>query len=97
MLDLDPRHLAIVRALLHRQLPGVTVWAFGSRTTGMAKTYSDLDLVIRTDTPVPLRTLASLETDFADSDLPFSVDVVPWSDAAPALRSRIERSHVVID
>ena len=46
MIDLAPESLAIVRCLLAAQLPECEVRAFGSRVTGNAKPYSDLDLVL---------------------------------------------------
>ena len=46
-LQLEDRHLAMVREILQRIVPGKPVWAFGSRATGRrAKTFSDLDLAV---------------------------------------------------
>ena len=44
-INLSPRHLRLVRELLRTHLPGVAVWAYGSRVRGNARPYSDLDLV----------------------------------------------------
>ena len=55
------------------------VWAFGSRTKFRAEPYSDLDLTIISDTPVPLKLLARMADDFSDSDLPWRVDLVDWA------------------
>lgn len=41
--------LRIVDAILTEHVPDAAVWAFGSRVTGRARPYSDLDLVIETD------------------------------------------------
>ena len=48
-LDLDPRDLAAVRAILRRHVPEFAVRAFGSRVRGTARRTSDLDLAIMTD------------------------------------------------
>ena len=74
--DMHPTHLHIVQEILKRRLPGQEVWAFGSRTNGTAKPYSDLDLAVMTSLPMDLSVLASLSDDFSESDLPFKVDVV---------------------
>jgi len=72
-LDLRPRHEAVVRDILHRFVPDRSVWAFGSRVTGKARRYSDLDLVVMGDRPLPSLTLHALKEAFEESDLPFRV------------------------
>lgn len=42
---LSPSQLTIVHSLLEHYLPGVQVWAYGSRTTEKSRPESDLDLV----------------------------------------------------
>lgn len=74
--DIQPEHLALVRAILQRHVPQYDVWAFGSRVQGRAKVHSDLDLVIMTDRPLALDVVAALADDFAESDLPWKVDIV---------------------
>lgn len=89
-LDISPQHLALVRAILARHVPDRTVVAFGSRATGTAKPWSDLDLAILGDERLPVVVLARLALDFEESTLPFRVDVVQWAAASEAFRARIE-------
>jgi predicted nucleotidyltransferase len=79
MLDLAPEHLAEVRNILQLHVPGRTVRAFGSRVQGNAKTFSDLDLAVMGDTHLEFRQQAALKDAFAESNLPFRVDVVDWA------------------
>ncbi|MBM2812088.1 MAG: hypothetical protein HW416_2847 [Chloroflexi bacterium] len=95
-LDLRPDHLAIVRAILKKQAPGYEVWAFGSRGTGNAKRYSDLDLAIITEAPLSFGVGACLQEAFSESELPFRVDIVDWSTASPAFRAIIAQNHVLL-
>jgi type I restriction enzyme S subunit len=95
-LDIRPAEWQIVRALLERHLPGSEVWAFGSRATGRAKPYSDLDLAILGSQPLPLSTLAELTDDFSESDLRFKVDIVDWATTSPRFRKIIEAERVVV-
>jgi uncharacterized protein len=94
-LDIAPEHWRIVRGILRRHAPGVPVWAFGSRTKGTARPYSDLDLALITDAPLPLEALAALREAFSESDPPWAVDIVDCSSASDAFRQIIEREHVV--
>jgi len=95
-LDLSHEQLQIVRDILHRHVPSLTVWAFGSRATGTAKPFSDLDLAIITDKPLSLAVSAALAEEFSESDLPWKVDVVDWSTIADTFKKIIERHKVVV-
>lgn len=95
-LDLNPRDWEIVRDILARHVPQYEVWAFGSRTKGTAKEYSDLDLAIITDQPMSLSLNAVISDDFAESDLPIKVDVVDWATTSEAFRRIIEKQKIVV-
>lgn len=96
MLDLAPGHLDRVTAILARRVPFREVRAFGSRVSGRAKPWSDLDLVVMTTSRLPIEVLAALRMDFDESDLPFAVDVVDYSTLSPPLRRLVEESGVVV-
>ena len=88
--------LDTVKAILHAQVPGREVWAFGSRARRCAKPYSDLDLAIMGEEAISLDTLAALNEAFAESDLPWKVDVVDWARLGDAFRLTVERGRVVL-
>ena len=95
-LDVRPREWAIVSRILRALVPSIEVWAFGSRATGAAKPYSDLDLALVGATPLPLDTLAALREAFSESDLPWKVDLVDWATTTPAFRKVISATSVVV-
>lgn len=96
MLDLAPGHLAEVRSILQVHVSGRAVYAFGSRVQGNAKPFSDLDLVIMGDSSLDFRQLADLRDAFAESSLPFRVDVVDWAATSEAFRGIIEAAYEVV-
>ncbi|WP_298269499.1 nucleotidyltransferase family protein [Geobacter sp.] len=96
MIDVAPQYLETVKAILRRHVPDREVWVFGSRATGTAKQYSDLDLAVIGDTPLDFGRLALLENDFDESELPFKVDVVDWSTASESFRQVIRKTAVVL-
>lgn len=95
-IDIDPQDLADVRRILHEQVPGMEVWAFGSRVKHTAKSYSDLDLALVTQRPLSLARLAAITDAFATSDLPIRVDVVDWAATSDAFRQNIAQGKVVV-
>lgn len=78
-LDLLPAQLEIVRNHLRQHVPDRRVLAFGSRTRGRARKYSDLDLAIMGDDPLDYGDVMDLDEDLSWSNLPFNVDLVVWS------------------
>ena len=90
-------HADCVRHILRTHLPtGTRVSAFGSRATGRGlKPHSDLDLLIDGPGELPLVTIADLREAFAESDLPFSVDLLERCDASAEFLSRIEDDGMV--
>ena len=94
-LQLSDRHLATVRALLDRHLPGVETWAYGSRAKGTARPWSDLDLVVFAE-PDRQKAVSELRDAFEESDLPFRVDLFVWDEIPDSFRENIRKEHVVL-
>ncbi len=95
-IDVGPMEIQLVREILRKHVPKRRVVAFGSRVTGRAKPFSDLDLAILGDSPIVARVLAALAEDFDESSLPFRVDVVDWATTAPSFREIISRDAVTL-
>ena len=76
----------------------VKAWVFGSRATGRARPYSDLDILIPSPVPLDWRARADLQDAFEASNLPFRVDVVEEARLAPTLAPRVlaERQYLPI-
>lgn len=97
-LDLSEKHRAMVETVLLEHVPGVEVWAYGSRVNGRGHAGSDLDLVLRTIEfgPVSVAKMRAVAEAFRDSNIPFLVDVHDWSTLPQRFHSEIERDHVVL-
>ena len=90
MIDLQPQHEQIVMSILQQHAPEADVYAFGSRAAFTAKPHSDLDLVVVEKTEIAIRRMQLLEEAFADSDLPFRVDVLDWHAIPEDFRKHIK-------
>ena len=83
--------LEVLRAHLPR---GAKAWVFGSRATGRANRYSDLDLVIDAGRRLSLDETARLSEAFSECDLPYPVDVVDWQAIEDRFRQLIATQRV---
>ena len=97
-IDLSAEHRQIVRKLLAELLPASAhVWVFGSRATGRARRYSDLDLAIDAGRPLSLDEAALLREAFEESDLPYRVDLVDWHVIRDRFRRLIAAERLPLD
>lgn len=96
MIDLRPDHLETVQRILSERVPECEVRAFGSRVTGTAKSYSDLDLAVVGKEELPPDTLRLLKEAFEESDLPFRVDVLDWHAISETFRQLIEARYELV-
>jgi predicted nucleotidyltransferase len=69
---------------------------FGSRATGRARRYSDLDLAIDAGRPLTLDEIAGLAEAFSDSDLPYKIDLADWHNIDDRWRQSITAERVAL-
>ena len=94
-IDLTKEQRKTLNDLLCRFLPGVAVWAYGSRVKWTARPNSDLDLVAFT-TPAQRAQVADLKEALAESNLPFPVDLHVWDDVPERFREIIRKEYIVV-
>ena len=97
-LHLSSRHREILETLLLEHLPGIEVWAYGSRVNGESHDGSDLDLVLRAPDlqEVPIGPLADFTEALHDSTLPFLVEARDWARLPERFHKEIERGSVIV-
>ena len=97
-LDLPRRYRDQVEALLRAHVPGVAVWAYGSRVNGESHDASDLDLVLRGPDlkRIPGGQLADLNEALEDSNVPIIVQIHDWARLPESFHREIERAYVVL-
>jgi len=93
LFDVDTIHFLSVKEILKQHAPNKKVWAYGSRVTGGADSRSDLDIVIFDS---GLSQINELKDAFAESDLPFSVDVMDWGKIPENFRDNILKKYLVL-
>ena len=93
-IDITPVQRKTILALLKRHLPGVLVWAFGSRVKWTSRPESDLDLVAFASSSQKSQAAAAKEA-FEESDVPFRVDLFVWDELPESFQKNIRKEHVV--
>lgn len=94
-IDITPGQKKALLALLRRFIPGVEVWAYGSRVKWTARTNSDLDLVAFA-TPAQRQRVSELKEALAESNLPFLVDLHVWDEVPKRFHEIIRKEYVAL-
>ncbi len=94
-INIKESHLQEIQKLLTTYLPHTEVWAYGSRVTGTASKFSDLDLVVFATLEQELDVFA-LAHAFENSFLPFRVDLFIWDKLPEAFHNVMQQQYVVL-
>ncbi|MEE1068607.1 MAG: nucleotidyltransferase domain-containing protein [Fibrobacteraceae bacterium] len=96
-ISIDSNHLETVKRILDLHFNGLEVLAYGSRVSGINLTPdADLDIVVVSEKPISLEDMISVEKAFAETELPFRVDIVDWAKLPESLQKAIKKEHAVI-
>ena len=93
-----PRHYREqLEVLLREHVPGVEVWAYGSRVSGESHEGSDLDLVLRGPALEPLEGgFYDLLEAIEKSNIPILILAHDWAMLPESFHREIERDYVVV-
>ena len=96
-LALPRRYRDQLEALLSKHVPGVEVWAYGSRVNGESHDGSDLDLALRGPALEPLDGgFYDLLEAIEKSNIPILVQAHDWAMLPESFHREIERDYVVL-
>ena len=97
-LALPRRYRDQIESLLSEHVPGVEVWAYGSRVNGRSHEGSDLDLVLRGPDlqRIDSGQLMDLTEALEESNVPIIVQTHDWARLPERFHREIEREYVVL-
>jgi len=88
MIQLEEKYLNMLREAIARNVD-TAIWQpviFGSRASGRAQRFSDIDLGFSGLQPLPISVQAKLQDALDESDIPYVIDIVDLSVASPEFR-----------
>ena len=92
-IDLEKRHLDLLRDLLKKYYPKKQVWVYGSRVKGTAKNTSDIDLVIFDSLDEQYYTLKEA---LDESDIPFLIQIMRWEHITQDFKDTILDTYFIV-
>ncbi|MCQ2054931.1 MAG: nucleotidyltransferase domain-containing protein [Fibrobacter sp.] len=96
-LCIETEQLETVQRILGLHFEGLEVWAYGARVTGVDLTpETELELAVLAEKPLSFEAMTAVEKAFADSGLPFRVDVIDWIKLPESMQKQIKKEHDVV-
>lgn len=94
-LSIKSEYLQMLLDVFNAYCPKATIWAYGSRLGGDFHDGSDLDLAV-IDFRDEKCSLGELKSLLSDSDIPFLVDVVEYSNLPDIFQKEILKNYIEI-
>ena len=85
-------YLDFIVNTIKKYIPNSKIYFFGSRVAGNASQYSDLDVAVSQNEPIKLSILSEIKEIFAESDIPFKIDLIDFNKVDQEFQKIIE-SH----
>lgn len=97
-LDVEPRHLEIIKKVFKKIVPDANFFVFGSRAKGCAKPYSDLDVALDLNGKrCGLPMLAKLKFELEETTIPYNIDIVDLNEISDEFKNNIKNDLVKLD
>lgn len=93
-LALTEAQCTLLRRVVQAAVPGARVAVFGSRATGRARPFSDVDLLVLDPSPMTWQQRTALVDALETSELPFRVDVVEAAAVPADILARIQNEAI---
>lgn len=93
---ISDKTMSVIQRILSKNLDlsKRKVFLFGSQAKGKISQTSDIDIGIYGKKPVDLLTISNLKSDFEDSNIPETVDVVDFNRVSDKFR-QIAMRHII--
>ncbi len=88
MIDLEEKYIVFIKNIILKYLPESRIYIFGSRATGHARKYSDVDVAVE-DISMTDKIQMQIEIELENSTLPYEVDVIDLNNISERFKSQI--------
>ncbi|NLK63365.1 MAG: nucleotidyltransferase domain-containing protein [Fusobacteria bacterium] len=96
MINAKEEELKYIVDTINKYISNCEIRVFGSRIKGNSKKYSDIDLAIVTEKKIEWCIIGKIKDEFAESELPYRVDVLDWNGIDENFRKIIDKKYIII-
>lgn len=94
-MNLDDAVKNKIIGLLSALFPDAKIYLFGSRATGKAQQFSDIDLAIDAGHKLPIQDIDEAKSIMRELNIVYKVDIVDFHSISQTMRKLIEQEKVI--
>ena len=72
------------------------IYVFGSRATGKARKYSDIDIAIKSNAKIDTKKISKVEFELEETTIPYKIDVIDLKAISDTFKKCIEKDLIEI-
>ena len=76
-------------SIIHKHIPGCTIYLFGSRALDTERSGSDIDISLDAGKIIDHRKILAIQLDFDETNIPMKMDLVDLNTASQELKDDI--------
>jgi predicted nucleotidyltransferase len=92
---LDTKAREKIISLISALLPRAKIYLFGSRARGTYSKWSDIDIALDADVPLPITAVDEIKSVFEATNMPYKIEVVDFHRVSPSMREAIRREGIL--
>lgn len=96
MIDAKDEEIEFISKTIKKHISDCEIRVFGSRIKGKARRYSDIDIAIITNGKIEWSILGKIGDEFAESEIPYRIDIIDWNAIDESFRKIIEEKYEII-
>lgn len=91
---LNKKYKDALIAIIHKHIPGCTVYLFGSRAMDKEYAGSDIDIALDAGKAIDYKKLVAIQLDFDETTIPMEMDLVDLYNVSQELKDDILREGI---
>lgn len=97
-IDIESKYLEHVKNIINSILQdtNLKIYVFGSRVTGKAKQYSDLDIALKANSEIDSDKITKIKFELEETTIPYKIDVIDLNVISDTFKKCIEKDLVEI-
>ena len=93
-MTLNKRYKDELISIIHKHIPGCTIYLFGSRAINKERPGSDIDIALDNGKPIDSNKLLAIKMAFDETTIPMKMDLVDFNTAPQELKNDILREGI---
>lgn len=97
-INLEERYLDRIKNIINSIIldDNLEIYVFGSRATGKARQYSDVDIALKLNEKIDTNKISKINIELENTTIPYEVDVIDLNSISDSFKKCIEKDLIKV-